>query len=413
MIYKKRHIEGKLKEYSKYFKVILVTGARQVGKSTLLKHVFPELKTVVFDPLQDIYGARKDPDLFLDNFPSPVILDEIQYAPELLPAIKRRVDLSEKKGLYFLTGSQNLGMLKSVSESLAGRVGILNLEGMTIQEMTGQGAKPTWLELYLKNPASLPENIKMLKDSLPPLKNFLWRGSFPGILEMPDNMIHPFYESYLMTYVERDVRLLENIRDMNEFAHFFRLCSALSSQEINMSQLGREVGISPLTAAKWTFLLENSYQYMLLPAYHGNIVKRLSQKKKGCLRDTGFICYLQGLASPDMLAGSALMGSVFETWAVNSVFRQAASLGFSPMLYHWRTNGGAEVDLVIEANGKLYPVEVKCKTNLKAHDTSGIKAFFESYRNMNVEKGLIIYAGDMCYRLEENIIAIPWNAVAG
>ena len=413
MIYKKRHIEDKLREYSKYFKVILVTGARQVGKSTLLKHVFPELKIVVFDPLQDIYGARKDPDLFLDNFPSPIILDEIQYAPELLPAIKRRVDLGEKKGLYFLTGSQNLSMLKSVSESLAGRVGILNLEGMTPQEMAGYGAKPTWLNMYLESPSSLPENIKTLKDSLPALKNFLWRGTFPGLLEMPDKMIHPFYESYLMTYVERDIRLLENIRDMKEFAHFFRLCSALSSQELNMSQLGREVGISPLTAAKWTSLLENSYQYMLLPAYHGNIVKRLSQKKKGCLRDTGFICYLQGLASPDMLAASAMLGSVFETWAVNSVFRQAASLDFSPMLYHWRTNGGAEVDLVIEANGKLYPIEIKCKTNLKPHDASGIWAFFESYMKMNVEKGLIIYAGDTCYRFEENIIAIPWNAVAG
>lgn len=412
MIYKKRHIEGKLREYSKYFKVILVTGARQVGKSTLLKHVFPELKTIVFDPLQDIYGARKDPDLFLDNFPAPVVLDEIQYAPELLSAIKRRVDLTDKKGLYFLTGSQNLSMLKSVSESLAGRVGILNLEGMTLQEMAGYGAKPTWLKLYLESPSSLPENIKTLKDSLPNLKNFLWRGTFPGLLEMPDNMIHPFYESYLMTYVERDVRLLENIRDMNEFARFFRLCSALSSKELNMSQLGREVGISPLTAAKWVALLENSYQYMLLPAYHGNIVKRLSQKKKGCLRDTGFICYLQGLASPDMLAASPLLGSVFETWAVNSVFRQAASLDFSPVLYHWRTNGGAEVDLVIEANGKLYPVEMKCKANLKTHDASGIRAFFESYRKMNVETGLIIYAGDTCYRFEENVMAIPWNAVA-
>ncbi|MFA6291302.1 MAG: ATP-binding protein [Victivallales bacterium] len=412
MIYRKRHIEGKLREYSKYFKVVLVTGARQVGKSTLLKHVFPELKTIVFDPLQDIYGARKDPDLFLDNFPAPVILDEIQYAPELLPAIKRRVDLSERKGLYFLTGSQNLSMLKSVSESLAGRVGILGLEGMTLQEMTGNAAKPTWLKQYLESPSSLPESIKTLKDSLPPLKDFLWRGSFPGLLEMPDNMIHSFYESYLMTYVERDVRLLENIRDMNEFARFFRLCSALSSQELNMSQLGREIGISPLTAAKWASLLENSYQYMLLPAYHGNIVKRLSQKRKGCLKDTGFICYLQGLSSPDMLAASPLLGAVFETWAVNSVFRQAATLDFSPMLYHWRTNGGAEVDLVIEANGKLYPVEMKCKTNLKAHDGSGIRAFFESYGKTNVETGLIIYAGDTCYRFEENVIAIPWNAVA-
>ncbi len=411
MIYKKRHIEGKLREYSRYFKVVLVTGARQVGKSTLLKHVFPELKTVVFDPLQDIYGARKDPDLFLDNFPSPVILDEIQYAPELLPAIKRRVDLSEKNGLYFLTGSQNLSMLKSVSESLAGRVGILNLEGMTHLEMTGYGAKPTCLKLYLENPSSLPDNVKTLGDALPPLKNFLWRGTFPGLLEIPDKLIHPFYESYLMTYVERDIRLLENIRDMNEFAHFFRLCSALSSQEMNMSQFGREVGISPLTAAKWTSLLENSYQYLSLPAYHGNIVKRLSQKKKGHLRDTGFICYLQGLSSPEMLAASPMLGSVFETWAVNSVFRQAVSLDYSPMLYHWRTNGGAEVDLVIEANGKLYPVEVKCKTNLKAHDASGIKAFYETYEKKKIETGLIIYAGEKCYRFEENIIAIPWNAV--
>ena len=155
MSYHQRHAEQRLRLLAEHFKVVLVTGARQVGKSTLLQHVFPQRKAITFDPVQDLLGARRDPDLFLDNFPAPLILDEIQFAPELLPAIKRRVDLVDAKGQYILTGSQNLAVLKSVAESMAGRVGILELDGMTWEEMQQLGDAPVWLESFLRAPESL------------------------------------------------------------------------------------------------------------------------------------------------------------------------------------------------------------------------------------------------------------------
>ncbi len=167
MNYRNRHAEKRLLQLKSFFKVVLVTGARQVGKSTLLAHLFPHIKMIVFDPVQDIYGARQDPDLFLNNFPPPLILDEIQFVPELLPAIKRRVDQFDSQGQYFLTGSQNLGMLSSIAESLAGRVGILPLEGMTLYELLGMGKQNSWLPTYLHNPDAIPDFLDKEINLLP------------------------------------------------------------------------------------------------------------------------------------------------------------------------------------------------------------------------------------------------------
>lgn len=408
-MYHKRLIERKFREYAAHFKVVLILGARQVGKSTLLDHVFPDLKKIVFDPVQDLFGARQDPELFLNTFPTPLILDEIQYAPELLPAIKRRVDLSEKKGQYFLTGSQNLNLLKSVAESMAGRVGILHLDGMTLSELKETVTEPSWLDTYLSQPEKFLLNLPA-KDNLP-LR--LWRGSLPGTLELPDNLIPSYYQSYIQTYVERDVRLLENIRELAEFDRFLSLLGALSGQEVNTSQLGREIGIAPATARRWLDLLSNTYQWLELFPYSGNTIKRLSGKRKGYLRDTGMACYLQRISSFEALLANPLMGPLFEAYVVNAVHRQFVTLSVAPIAYHWRTAAGAEVDLVLERNGNLYPIEIKSKTNLMKHDISGIKAFRNTYSNSKskVMTALVIYGGNDCYWLDEDVLAFPWTCL--
>lgn len=409
--YRQRHIEKKLLEYSKYFKAVLVTGARQVGKSTLLAHLFPNMKTFVFDPVQDHFGARRDPDLFLDNFPPPLILDEVQYVPELLPALKRKIDSLNGFGQYFLTGSQNLAMLRSVAESMAGRVGILHLEGMTAHEMFGR-PDGLWLESFLDNPARLVRENKGLLDT-PPLNRLLWRGSMPGTIDLPDMILPDYCRSYIQTYVERDVRIMEDIRELASFSQFLAVCAALTGQEINASHLGREIGVTPATARRWLDLLINTYQWFELFPYHGNTIKRVSGKRKGYWRDTGIASSLQRITSPDSLAVSPLFGAMFETWVVNSLYRQAELLSPPPLLYHWRTAGGAEVDVILELDGRLYPIEIKGKSALTGHDSSGIRAFRQTYGEEKVGNGLIIYAGKECYRIDRDTIALPWNSVLG
>ena len=405
--YKSRQVEKKLKQYAQYFKVVLVTGARQVGKSTMLQHLFPEHKRFVFDPVQDLYGARRDPDLFLDTFPPPLVLDEIQFVPELLPAIKRRVDTLEQSGQYFLTGSQNLSVLKSVAESMAGRVGILNLEGMTIQEMFSR-PEDNWLETYLQSPATFfKQDLEPVETD--PLAQTLWRGSLPGILDMPNDILAGYFRSYIQTYVERDVRLLENIRELSSFDRFLGLSAALCAQEINSSQLGREIGVTPATSRRWLDLLENTFQWLELFPYHGNTIKRISGKRKGYWRDTGLACYLQRLSSPEALAVSPLLGPLFEAWVVNHLYRLSSLLPTPPQLFHWRTSGGAEVDLIMALDGCLFPVEIKCKTSLTKHDTRGLRAFRETYPAEKIAPALIIYAGKECYRIDRHTTAIPWN----
>ena len=408
MKYRQRHIEKKLKQYAGHFKAVLIAGARQVGKSTLLQRMYPKVRTFVFDPLQDLFGVRRDPDLFLDTFAPPLILDEIQYVPELLPALKRRIDQSDSSGQYFLTGSQNLSVLRSVSESLAGRVGILNIEGMTAFEMFDY-PDSTWIGNYLNDPNSLVVTI-CGTISAPPLINCLWRGSMPGLLDMPDRLIHDYLRSYIETYVERDVRLLENIRELALFDRFLGLSGALSGQELNASQLGREIGITPATARRWLDLLNNTYQWLELFPYYGNTIKRISGKRKGYWRDTGIVCYLQRISSTEALAVSPMLGAIFETWAVNSIYRQFSLLPTPPQIYHWRSAGRAEVDLVLEVDGRLYPIEIKCKTTLSGHDTRGLRAFRDTYGPKLVAPGIIIYAGRECFRVDKYTTAVPWNA---
>ncbi len=409
-MYLARHIEKKVELLSQHFKVILVTGARQVGKSTMLSHIFPKLKNIIFDPVQDLYGARSDPDLFLQNFASPIILDEIQYAPELLPAIKRVVDQADKKGQYFLTGSQNLNVLKTVSESMAGRVGIIHLDGMTPYEKSQKTSlQEHWLYHYLKDPLSLIQQFTKGGDVQ--LFEALWRGNLPGLLEFPNTLVPTYFSSYIQTYLERDVRLLENIKDLNEFDRFLGLSAALTAQEINYSQLGREIGISPHTAERWLALLQSTYQWRAVLPYSGNTIKRLTKKPKGYITDTGIACYLQRVSSPEALARHPLLGALFETFVVNLIFSLSNDLEMSPQFYHWRTGGRAEVDLILEKDGALYPVEIKCKTVLSKKDLSGIYAFKETYSSNNIMPALVIYAGKDCYQIDKDIIALPWHTL--
>lgn len=410
MNYRKRVYEKQIAEASKLFKIILLVGARQVGKSTLLAHLLPDVRSVVFDPVQDLYNARKDPDLFLKDFSTPMILDEVQFVPELLPSLKRIVDQSDAKGQYFLTGSSQLSILKSVSESLAGRVAIVPIGPMAPHEMYGTcDLRKNWFLQYLKNPDTFFRDINTKIEHVPGRLEAVWRGGMPGVIELPANALPLYFSSYIQTYVERDIRLLENIEDLAAFGRFLALLSALTAQEINYSQLGRELGVSPRTAQRWLQLLTFTYQWHELPAFTMNAIKRLSLKPKGIIADTGLACYLQRISSPDGLASSPLQGALFESYCFNMVKALCGALPLMPHFYHWRTLAGAEVDIIVELDGTLYPIEIKSASTVSRHDIKGIQAFKQTYPELTVAPGIVMYAGDRCYRITEDVIAVPWD----
>lgn len=409
VIYFQRHLEDRLRRHAKAFKAILVAGARQVGKSTLLHHIFPDIRQIVFDPVQDLYGARSDPDQFLETFGSPLILDEVQYAPELLSALKRRMDRFDAVGQYFLTGSQNLAVLRNISESLAGRVGILRLDGLTPAEQVGEATAAGWLRSYLNDPNDFLAGVTEIQ-TLPMGKSlceYLWRGELPALLAFANEDIPAYMSSYVQTYVERDIRMMADFSDLAQFGRFLRLCGALTGQEIFQAQLGRELGINPKTARNWLNLLIYSYQWIELPAFSNNAIKKLSGKPKGHLQDSGLACYLNSIASPESLLTNPVFGNIFESWGVGWIHRQVQRLPLAPIIYHWRTQNGAEVDAVLDYNGMLFPVEFKAATKLSKHDTRGIQAFRKTYKN--AVPGVIVYGGDQAYCLSEHAVAIPWN----
>ena len=411
-MYKHRHLAARLREMFATFPVVVVSGARQVGKTTLLRQQFPDLDYVVFDPSIDVQNARADPDLFLQNHPPPVVLDEIQYAPELVAAIKRRVDASgAAAGQYLLTGSQQWQVLRSLGESLAGRAVFLDLGGFSLAERA-EAAANGWLAHWLAGGDGFAEWTKAAKPLALMLNEWLWRGDLPKATELPIARVPDFWAGYQRTYVERDARLAGEVRDWQEFGRFMRLLSALTAQEINFSQLGRDIGLTPASARNWLRIVEATFQWYELPAFSGNPVKRVSQRPKGHIADTGLACFNNGISSPAVLPGHPLYGAFFETAVVGEVRKQSALLPLRPAMYHWRSAAGAEVDLVLEYDGRLYPVEIKLTANPGRRDGSGIAAFRAAHGARDVAPGLIVCAVESPQRVSAEAFAIPWNLVA-
>lgn len=414
MNYRNRILEAKIRRYRDIFPIVLITGARQVGKSTLLHHLFGDtMPHITFDPVIDVGNARQDPEFFLTQHPPPIILDEIQYAPELLSVIKRRIDQNDTPGQYFITGSQNLALLDDVSESLAGRVVVLDLKTFTLSERLDQGQnKPIWLQTLLNaglDHLDLSPHKRLQKEPSTTLFHILWRGGYPRTLDLPNDILIDVLQSYIRTYIERDIRTLAQIQDQQQFTRFLALCAALTSQEINHSQLGRDIGVTPKTASKWLAILKATYQWLEILPYHGNTIKRISGKPKGYLSDTGLACYLQRISSPQTLSAHPLLGALFETHVVMDLHGQFQHLDMAPQVYHWRTHGGAEVDIVLERDGIFWPIEIKSTTQITQRHARGIVAFRDTYPNLRHGPGIVIAPVETIATLRDNIFVLPYD----
>lgn len=404
-----RLIQSKLLKLFKNFPIVVVSGARQVGKSTLLEELMPgDLKRVVFDPIEDVQGARHDPDLFLRSTPTPVILDEIQYVPALASAIKRKLETDRTPSQYLITGSQQWEVLKNLKESLAGRVAFLDLDGFSLLEIQRRPLSSSWLQSYLQSHKPMRHAAVRLKSQYTFFEQ-IWRGFYPETFFLDKDVIPDFYRAYLRTYIERDVRLIAEVADLDSFGKFYKLCAALSAEEINYSQMGRELGLSPKTAQSWLVLLKATFQWNEISAYSGNTIKRLSSKPKGYLSDAGMICHALAIPQPESIVTHPKWGHIFETVVVNEIRKQIRLLPAEPALYHWRTSGGAEVDLILEYDGWLHPIEIKAKTHPTKHDAQGLLAFIDTYKNKNIAPGIILSPAETTYALYPNILVVPWD----
>ena len=413
MEYRQRHLEDRISRLRQAVPVILVLGARQAGKSTMLSHLAPEADRIVFDPVIDVNNAREDPELFLDQYRPPLVLDEVQYVPNLLGVIKRRVDEDRRPGQYSLTGSQNLMLLGSVSESMAGRVAVLDLPFLSLAERCrGAATNRTWVEdLFAPDPVDrLRSRGRLAPRAMEPtLASRLWRGGFPGHLDHDDAILPDLFASYMRTYIERDVRRVAAVEDAGLFARFVGLCAAHSGQEINHSRLGRELGVTYHTAQRWLAILQATYQWLEVPAFSGNPTKRLSGRPKGYFADTGLAAWTQRISSPTALMSNPIQGALFETHVVLDLLKQTQTMSHPPRAHHWRMHSGAEVDLVLERDGVLIAVEAKSSTRVTRADTRGIRAFRDIYPRLEHGIGVVVAAVRETALVADDIIAIPYD----
>ncbi|NLF85614.1 MAG: ATP-binding protein [Lentisphaerae bacterium] len=411
MKYKQRLVSSRIDDLLAHFPVLVVAGARQVGKSTLLAHHLPAWDTIVFDPVVDIGNARSDPELFLRNHPPPLALDEIQYCPELVPSIKRWVDKNSRPGMFVLTGSQQWSVLRSIGESLAGRAVFLDLESFSLAEIAERIPERSWLERYLDDPDALVAAPPARHPADRTLYECLWRGTLPAMDTLPRTVASDFFAGYLRTYVERDVRLMLDAADWQQFGRFVQLAAALTAQEVNFSQLGREIGITPQTSKRWLAVLAATFQWFELPAYQGNAIKRISSKPKGYLSDTGLACHLSRITSPDALGGHPMAGALFETAVVSEIRKLQSAMPRKAALYHWRTHGGSEVDLVLERDGLLYPIEIKLASRPTRNDARGFTALRASNPRQRIAPGLVLAPAEHIERLTDNDFVAPYDMV--
>ena len=388
---------------SNEFSAVLVTGARQVGKTTLLREAAEgKRKFVSLDalPIRDL--ARRDPSAFLKVYSPPVIIDEIQYAPELLPHIKAIIDEDPNLcGQFWLSGSQQFHLMKNVSESLAGRVAIINLGGISQGE-----------EKERQNDGVFNANNISYEDSFGDIVGIyerIHRGSFPALVSGRVKNRQRFYDSYVRTYIERDVHDLAKVSDENRFFMFLRAAAARTGQLLNLSELARDVGITMPTAKDWMGVLEASNIVWLLRPYSRNITARIVKTPKLYFLDTGLCSHLLGWDSPTTLMNGAMAGAMLETFVVGEILKRYWNVGRTPRLYFYRDKVGAEIDLLIEHDGILDPIEVKRSTNPMPSD---IKAFrkIESL-GFKLGYGAVICPVEKALPLVDGVVVFPVGAV--
>ena len=403
-MYRRREAEATLLSLMGQFKVVLVTGARQVGKTTMLQHVLPEdFRYVTLDDPRVGVLAREDPVLFFDANRLPVAVDEVQRVPELFQQVKFLVDQSPETGRVVLTGSQTFQLMQGVSESLAGRVAILEMTGMSLRELTGCGGRGPYVpsEVGDDGRCESPENLDLWAT--------IHRGSMPRLMD-PSVSWDAFYTGYVRTYLERDVRDLITVKDEASFYHFLVACAARTGRLVNHSALARDAGVDTKTAQSWLSVLQASGVVRLLRPFWSNATKRLTKTPKLYFTDTGLACHLLGWSSPETLRRGAMAGHVFETFVVGEVIKSYLNAGDDARNVHfYRDARQREIDLIIQEGRVLHPVEIKTSATVTREAVAGFSVLAD-VGDYGVGAGAVICQTREPYPVTDTVKAIPvWS----
>ncbi len=379
----KREAASVLLDKSKHYPIVAITGPRQSGKSTLAKTLFSHKPYCSLEDLDQRQFANNDPRGFLAQFPKGAILDEVQHCPELFSYLQSLVDAQSEQGLFVLTGSQQFGLLANITQSLAGRVGFIQLLPFTLHELQIAKRAPTSIE------------------------TLLFTGLYPPIYDrhIPSTM---WYSDYIMTYIERDVRQLINVQDLGSFRRFLQMCAARTGQLLNLSSLANDCGITHNTAKAWISVLETSYILFLLRPHHQNFNKRMIKSPKLYFYDTGLVCTLLGLQNSEQLTIHPLRGALFETWVVSELIKNRFNAGLLSNLYFWRDSQGHEVDILMDNGNQLIPIEVKAGQTITPDYFLGLQ--YWQALSKQTQEAWLIYAGTQNQKRDHAHI-ISWDNI--
>lgn len=386
-----------LRKAARQYPVVTLTGPRQSGKTTLARAAFPKHRYISLEDPDEARFAREDPRGFLQQFVTPVILDEVQRAPDLFSYIQTSVDENDRAGHFILTGSQNFLMLQKVSQSLAGRCAILHLLPFSFAELKGRKPFPA-SDLGRIVPRSRTRD-------LPDPLAVMFRGFYPRI---HDKGLEPrqWLRGYYDTYVQRDVRDILNVGDIEAFDRFLRLAAGRNAQLLNLSSLGADCGITHATARRWLSILEASFLVTLLRPHHENYNKRMIKSPKLYFLDTGLLCFLLGIRSSDDLRSHASRGAVFESFVISELLKNRLHQGEESDLFFWRDSTGHEVDVLIDLGQRLIPIEIKSSATVASDFFRGLD-FWRSVSGHVEAPGALVYAGDRASRRQGTVVH-PW-----
>jgi predicted AAA+ superfamily ATPase len=377
----KREAKPQLISLSSQFKAVAVIGPRQSGKTTLTRHVFKNKPYVNLENPDIRRFALEDPRGFFVQYKTGAVIDEAQRAPELFSYLQQILDEDEKRGKYILTGSNNFLLQESISQSLAGRIAYLNLLPFTVSELPG-------------------------KETLT-LRELIFKGFYPPLYDQPVDP-HTWYSNYIRTYIERDLRQIKNITDLNNFERFLRLCAGRTGQLLNMNNLAIETGVDNKTIGSWIGILESSFiMYRLYPHYK-NFNKRIVKMPKLYFYDTGLVCALLGIQNAQQLDFHPLFGSLFENFVIMELIKHRFNRAKNNNFYFWRDNTGHEIDLIAEESEGLYPIEIKSGKTITDEFFKGLLYWFKI---SGTQSGTVVYTGETGQKRSSNIEILPWKRI--
>ena len=406
--YLKRSLEPLVLELSKEYPAILLTGPRQTGKTRMLRHLAEGTARgyVSLDDITERALARQDPAMFLQMHPAPVLIDEVQYAPELFSQIKLSVDERHAPGAYWLTGSQPFRLMKLAGESLAGRVAVLHMDALSRREALGE---PSCGPLEISPDALRRRAAKGRHARTPDLFKEVWRGSLPGLVSGEFTNRDVFYSSYVQTYIERDVRDIFPGVDPIAFANLLGAVACRAGQELNVHEIAKDLGVGDTSVRTGLAVLEKSDVIYYLHPYSANTLKRVVKSPKLYFFDTGLVAYLTRWSSPETLCAGAMSGAMFENWVVSEIRRTFTQSGVTPPVWYYRDRDGKEIDLVIERDGRLHPVEIK----KSARPTAEMASSFRMLDRAPLPRGtgMIACMADTLGAVSSDVLVMPAWAI--